>query len=93
MTTALDMAARELRRSWRYLAICRSEDPELFHPVSQSGPAYAAQVEKAKAVCRRCPVRAECLSEALASPQFGIWGGLAEDERRSIRQGRSGAAS
>lgn len=91
MTSALAQAARELRRSWRYLAICRSEDPELFHPVSQSGPAYDAQVEKAKAVCHRCPVRAECLSEALASPQDGIWGGLAEDERRDLRRvGRQG---
>jgi WhiB family transcriptional regulator, redox-sensing transcriptional regulator len=90
MTSALAMAEREFRRSWRYLAICRTEDPELFYPVSSSGHVYAAQVERAKAVCRRCPVRAECLSEALTNPLggFGIWGGLAEDERRDLRRGR-----
>jgi len=88
MTTALDMAERDERINWRVRAVCRSEDPELFYPVSSSGHVYAAQVERAKAVCRRCPVRAECLSEALASPQDGVWGGTTEAERRQIRQGR-----
>jgi WhiB family redox-sensing transcriptional regulator len=88
MTTALDMAERDERINWRMRAVCRTEDPELFHPVSSSGHVYAAQVERAKAVCRRCPVRAECLSEALASPQDGVWGGTTEAERRQIRQGR-----
>ena len=88
MTTALDMAERDERINWRVRAVCRTEDPELFYPVSSSGHVYAAQVERAKAVCRRCPVRAECLSEALASPQDGVWGGTTEAERRAIRQGR-----
>lgn len=68
---------------WRHRAACRDEDPELFFPIGTSGPALE-QVEQAKAVCRRCPVAAECLTWALDRPEeYGIWGGLTEGERRA----------
>jgi len=38
---------------WRHRAACRDEDPELFFPVGNSGPALL-QISEAKAVCRRC---------------------------------------
>jgi hypothetical protein len=93
MTSALDMAARSLRDTWRNRAACRGTDPELWFPASSSGAVYDRQVTAAKAICSNCPVRAECLSEALVRIPVGIAGGLTEDERRSIRQGGSGAAS
>lgn len=38
---------------------------------------------RAKAICRVCPVREECLETALAIKEpYGIWGGLTEQERR-----------
>ena len=40
---------------WRHRAACRDEDPELFFPIGNTGPALL-QIEEAKAVCRRCPV-------------------------------------
>ena len=46
---------------WRHRAICRDEDPELFFPVGNSGPALL-QIAEAKAVCQRCPVTSECLT-------------------------------
>jgi WhiB family transcriptional regulator, redox-sensing transcriptional regulator len=71
---------------WRHRAACRKEDPELFFPTGTSGPALG-QVNKAKAVCRRCPVSTECLIWALKSGQdAGVWGGLSEDERRSLKR-------
>ncbi|WP_050545527.1 WhiB family transcriptional regulator [Mycobacteroides abscessus] len=67
---------------WRHKAVCRDEDPELFFPVGNSGPALA-QIADAKLVCNRCPVTTECLTWALESGQdAGVWGGLSEDERR-----------
>jgi len=75
----------ELVDDWRHRAACRDEDPELFFPIGTSGPALE-QVEQAKAVCRRCPVAAECLTWALGRPEeYGIWGGLTEGERRALR--------
>jgi len=64
---------------WRHKAVCRDEDPELFFPVGNSGPALA-QIADAKIVCNRCPVTTECLSWALESGQdAGVWGGMSED--------------
>lgn len=71
---------------WRESAACRGVDPELFFPVGDTGPALV-QVEAAKAVCRRCPVSAECLAFALTTRQdAGVWGGLTEDERAALRR-------
>jgi WhiB family redox-sensing transcriptional regulator len=71
---------------WRHRAVCRDEDPELFFPVGNSGPALQ-QIAEAKAVCRRCPVASECLAWALESGQdAGVWGGMSEDERRALKR-------
>ena len=60
---------------WRHKAVCRDEDPELFFPVGNSGPALA-QIATAKMVCNRCPVTSQCLAWALeAGPEAGGWGG------------------
>ena len=67
---------------WRHKAICRDEDPELFFPVGNSGPALS-QIAQAKLVCNRCPVARQCLSWAIES---GVWGGMAEDERRALKR-------
>ena len=55
---------------WRHNAVCRGEDPELFFPVGNSGPALA-QIAKAKLVCNRCPVSSQCLSWYRVRP--GRW--------------------
>ena len=71
---------------WRHKAVCRDEDPELFFPVGNSGPALA-QIADAKLVCNRCPVTTECLTWALDSGQdAGVWGGMSEDERRALKR-------
>ncbi|MEW2467896.1 WhiB family transcriptional regulator [Streptomyces sp. NPDC046994] len=71
---------------WRHEASCREEDPDLFFPIGNTGPALI-QIEEAKSVCRRCPVIEHCLQWALESGQdAGVWGGLSEDERRNMRR-------
>ena len=71
---------------WRQRAACRDEDPELFFPLSDIGPG-AHQVARAKTVCARCPVRAECLDYAVANGlDHGIFGGATESERRTLRR-------
>lgn len=49
---------------------CRSNDPELFFAESP------VDVETAKALCRSCPLMAECLTGALERREpWGVWGG------------------
>jgi WhiB family redox-sensing transcriptional regulator len=67
-------------------AVCRgAADPELFFPVSEVGPG-TRQVNEAKAVCARCPVRPDCLAFALEQDLDGVWGGTTEEERRAMRR-------
>jgi WhiB family redox-sensing transcriptional regulator len=67
---------------------CRSAEPELFFPLSAAGPAVP-QVAAAKAICRGCPVCAECLDYAMQTAQdHGIWGGTTDEERRVARRGQ-----
>lgn len=79
---------------WRDRAACRDEDPELFFPIGD-GVAAQEQIARAKAVCDRCPVRAQCLQFALSTGQdAGIWGGLSAEERRGLRRsGRTTASA
>jgi WhiB family redox-sensing transcriptional regulator len=71
---------------WRHRSACLDEDPELFFPIGNTGPAIL-QIEEAKQVCRRCDVREQCLAWALEAGQdHGVWGGLSEDERRALKR-------
>ncbi|MGH8906904.1 MAG: WhiB family transcriptional regulator [Egibacteraceae bacterium] len=75
---------------WRDRAACAPPDvdPDMFFPVGVSGP-WLDQIERAKELCRRCDVAAECLEWAVATGQdYGIWGGLDEEERRRLRRTR-----
>lgn len=72
---------------WRAEAACRGAGPALWFPE----PPHNAP--DAKAVCRKCPVRAECLDYALScGPMPGVWGGTSERERRGLRRARRGVA-
>lgn len=69
---------------WRHNATCLDEDPELFFPIGNGGPAQLQSVE-AKAVCQKCPVRTDCLDWALQRSVVGIWGGTTVEERRALK--------
>jgi WhiB family redox-sensing transcriptional regulator len=72
---------------WADDAACVDRDPRLFFPER------GEDTRAAKAVCRDCPARNECLEYALEHRIiFGIWGGLSEAERRRIRTQRAKAA-
>ena len=85
---SVDKLLREMGSAmdWRHRAVCLDEDPELFFPIGNTGPAIM-QIEEAKQVCRRCEVREQCLQWALEAGQdHGVWGGLSEDERRALKR-------
>ena len=65
--------------AWTEQALCAQVDPELFFP-DRGG-----SVREAKSICAVCPVRQECLADALQTrDKFGVRGGLSERERRRI---------
>ena len=57
-------------------------DPEVFFPLPSDRTGIAA----AKAICAECPVRTQCLMQALEyGDGHGIFGGLTPAERREVR--------
>ncbi|HUI05311.1 MAG TPA: WhiB family transcriptional regulator [Acidimicrobiales bacterium] len=71
------------RPRWQTRAECRGQRVEMFIP-DRGGPSA-----RAKQLCARCTVRAECLKFALAIPDLvGYWAGTNERERRRLRAER-----
>ena len=72
---------------WSSAAACSTADPdELF--------VTGAAQNRAKLVCQGCPVRTECLSDALDNQvEFGVWGGMTERERRALLRRRPDVTS
>ncbi len=70
-----------LDQDWRALALCAEHDPDLWFAPG------AIEHTQAKSICRKCPVRADCLGYAMTAPvDHGVWGGLTERERRRRRR-------
>ncbi len=75
------------REDWTEVAACRNGDPDSLF-------VQGAQQHLAKVVCAGCPVRTECLAEALDRQiEFGVWGGMTERERRAILRRRPNVTS
>src|SRR5881392_3663617 len=86
--TATETAAPELGTTeWTALALCHAGDPDLLF-------ARGAAQNLAKMVCRACPVRTQCLADALDHRvEYGVWGGMTERERRALLRRRPNVTS
>lgn len=74
------------REDWTALAKCRGTKDDMF--------GEAVEQKRARSVCIGCPVRFECLAEALDNRiEWGVWGGLTERERRSLLRQRTDISS
>ena len=79
-------AAGEPDPDWRRSAACVERDLNIFFPISSVGAAAQQQILEAKHICGGCAVQRECLDWALeVGPEFGIFGGQTEEERRALR--------
>jgi WhiB family redox-sensing transcriptional regulator len=76
--------------AWMDDALCATYGySELWFPTQQSSTAA-----QAKAICRQCPVRTQCLEYALDRHrrgiiEAGVWGGTTEHERKDFMVGRT----
>lgn len=80
---------------WHTQASCRDQTEEK----KETDPTYkfnpdalfvdGAAQNIAKLICRGCPVRTECLADALDNNiEYGVWGGMTERERRALLKRR-----
>ena len=74
--------------AWMADGNCRLHPPSTFFPSDGVG------VDKARKICRECPVSTMCLEYALEHRiDHGVWGGCSERERRRILKRRREAAT
>src|SRR4051812_13910560 len=72
---------------WASRGTCRTTDPDLLF-------VQGAAQNRAKAVCMGCPVRTECLADALDNRiEFGVWGGMGGRGRRALLRRRQNVRS
>jgi WhiB family redox-sensing transcriptional regulator len=72
---------------WAARGACRASDPDALF-------VQGAAQNRAKLVCAACPVRTECLADALDNRiEFGVWGGMTERERRALLRRRPNVQS
>src|SRR6202023_3068278 len=87
------MTATESAANWRSAAACLSADPDLFFPISNTGPAER-QIARAKTICAGCGVRRGGLGVAQSHDQvYGIGGGTTPEDRQRDRRRRRRAAA
>jgi WhiB family redox-sensing transcriptional regulator len=72
--------------SWQDDAKCRGMDTELFYyPHLIRGPQRRAYAARAKAICKDCPVKLQCLKDAIdRDDRSSIQGGASPEDRGVI---------
>ena len=67
---------------WQRRGRCLDLPSEVFFPEDATRGHRRANEERAKRICRDCPVVAECREHALRTPEtYGIWGATTPRER------------
>lgn len=64
---------------WMQKAKCDGQG-DLFFSEMQ-----ARMVNKARAICKTCEVKQQCLAYALENNEVGVWAGTTTNQRRKIR--------
>ena len=83
----------QVQELWQVRASCRGPQAAIFFPPShfERKDEKEARENRAKSICRSCPVRKACLEYALGIREpHGIWGGLNETERKQLLATRAG---
>ncbi|HEX3899863.1 MAG TPA: WhiB family transcriptional regulator [Mycobacteriales bacterium] len=77
--------------TWRAGAECQSDNATHFYAPShfERKPEKDQREGAARALCRRCKVKDQCLAYSLqVAENHGIWGGLNELERKRLLRSR-----
>ena len=67
--------------NWFNRAICRGKLDLFFPKVAERPQRRARREAEATALCRQCPVSAECREYGRNNREYGVWGGETEIER------------
>lgn len=82
---------RPLEEPWYYQAACQGTPSELWFPERSGYRGGTPQDDRAKQICGGCPVRLECLADALKEERgdgrrYGVRGGFGPKERKDLQK-------
>jgi transcription factor WhiB len=70
---------------WQQWALCSGYPIDVFFPEAVRGRELRRREERAKRICRDCPVLRQCREHALRVPEpYGIWGALSPWDRERV---------
>lgn len=75
---------------WTERALCKGSDLNFYPSQPMRGGQsleLRAAVKACKELCRKCPVKADCLEHAVKYDEPGLWAGTTRDKRRSLARG------
>jgi hypothetical protein len=88
--------APEMRDEPPRNGLCADMGPQIFFPFTldeQSGPEFRkkyiearSNTQTAKEMCHQCHVINECFAYSVYHEKYGIWAGLTERQRQTIRR-------
>ncbi len=89
-------AAPKMRDAPPQNGLCVNMGPQIFFPFThdeESGPEFRKKyiearlnTETAKNLCHKCHVVKECFEYSIHHEKYGIWAGLTERQRQTIRR-------
>lgn len=88
----INFAIAETLKEEPRVPACSGMDPGFFVGFDGSGETRIereSREDRAKLMCRNCPLIAECLDWALSNDEKGVWGGTNVEDRRVIKRRRA----
>jgi WhiB family redox-sensing transcriptional regulator len=80
--------------SWQKWGSCRQLTPEIFYPEDGGRAGLRAREERAKRICRACPVVDDCRNHALSAREtYGVWGAMSARDRQRAFVARAEAST
>lgn len=105
-TLARIASTSEAPDTWIAQSACAGDDPRLFFPEDVEARYRTEAADAARAICATCPVRTDCLEDAMrtevphhghgvltAAHRHGIRGGLDGEQREAEQRRRNGGAA
>jgi len=71
-------------------AACKDLPTNFFYKIEDRGVSKVMDIDVFRFTCAPCPIWRQCLGYATNQEQYGVWGGMTNEERQSLlSNGRS----
>jgi WhiB family redox-sensing transcriptional regulator len=70
-------------------AACKDLPTDFFYKIEDRGVSKLIDVDVFRFTCAPCPIWKQCLGYATHHEDYGVWGGMTSDERKSLLDNRS----